>query len=197
MVKINSQLSHQLREFKIYKMKIIGKKIVTVTLALLFISLSTSMFAMGSKEKDKKEEGKTMGMEKKEMCSKDCKKGSCCGIKGLSDEQKQKIEKMKSSHQKEMLQLKNLECEKKSHLKTLETADNADLNAINKTIDEIGAVNVDKMKKCAAHKQEIRKILTDEQRISFDLKECKKGMKEKEGRRAQKQRPDHDHDGDK
>ena len=154
-------------------MKITGKKIMTMMLALIFIGMSTSMFAQGNKERDKKEEGKMAGMEKKEMCNKDGKKESCCGIKGLSDEQKQKIEKLKTSHQKEMLQLKNQVCEKKSHLKTLETADNADLSAINKTIDEILVVKAQMMKKCAAHKQDIRKILTDDQRVKFDLKECK------------------------
>ena len=165
-------------------MKITGKKIMTMMLALIFIGMSTSMFAQGNKEKDKKEEGKMAGMEKKEMCNKDGKKESCCGIKGLSDEQKQKIEKLKTSHQKEMLQLKNQVCEKKSHLKTLETADNADLSAIDKTIDEILVVKAEMMKKCAAHKQDIRKILTDDQRVRFDLKECKRGPKEKRNRKG-------------
>ena len=161
-------------------------------LALLLISLSTSMFAQS-----KKEDGKNVGKENKEMKCKENKK--CCnlGIKGLSDEQKQKIEKIETANQKELLQLRNQLDEKRSHLKSLESADNADLNAINKTIDEISAINGEIMKSDAAKKQEIRKVLTEEQRLQFDLKDAKKCMKEKQNKKCEKQLPNSNHDGSK
>ena len=174
-------------------MKITGKFLGILLLGLLFINTNTSIFAQVKKEKDKREEGKNVTEDKKMMCSMDGEKGCCTGIKGLTDDQKLKMEKMETSHQKELLQLRNQKCEKESHLKTLEFSDNADLGAINKTIDEIGALKVDMMKKCAAHKQEVRKILTDEQRLQFDLKADKPGMREG----MNKPQMHHNHDGDK
>ena len=49
------------------------------------------------------------------------------------------------------------------------------MNAINKTIDEISVLKNTMMKKREAHKQEIRKILNDEQRLFFDAHSEKRG----------------------
>ncbi len=96
-------------------------------------------------------------------------KGKMAGLE-LTADQQTKIEALHLSLQKELLPIKNQLKEKKAHLNTLMTAEKADMTAINTTIDEIGAFKVQIMKKEAAHKQEIRKLLTDEQRIKFDLK---------------------------
>ena len=159
-------------------MKITLKSFGIMAFALLFIGLSTSMFAQEKKENTKKAEAKHVVAEKKQMCNSSCSEGCCTDMKGLSDDQKQKMKSIDISHQKDVLQLKNQIDEKRSHLRTLETADNADMTAIDKTIDEISAFDADMMKKCAAHKQSIRAILTTEQRIHFDSKEGKMGMKE-------------------
>ena len=133
------------------------------------MTVSSATFAQ-----TKKVEVKTGAVEKKQMCEKQ----SCCShISNLSDEQKQKIEKLEVANQKELLQLTNLLQEKKSHLNTLETADNADLVAINTTIDDIVLSKGVIMKKEAAFKQDIRKILTEAQRLQFDLHNDNKGMK--------------------
>lgn len=98
-----------------------------------------------------------------------CGKGMMKNIPDLTEEQTAKIEALKTPHMKEMLPLKNQMAEKKAQLTTLTTAEKADMDAINKKIDEIGALKTQMMKKREAHKQEIRKILTEEQRLMFDM----------------------------
>jgi len=92
------------------------------------------------------------------------------GIPNLTDDQKKKIHDLKTPFSKEVLPLSNQLSEKRAHLKTLETAEKTDLNAINSTIDEISQLQAQLMKKRAAHTQSIRKLLTDDQRIAFDMK---------------------------
>jgi len=88
---------------------------------------------------------------------------------GLNAEQKTQMEKLRTAHLKEVLPIKNQLDIKRAELKALETADKADLNAINKKIDELSALRTEIRKKKAAHRQDIRKMLTDEQRIKFDM----------------------------
>jgi Spy/CpxP family protein refolding chaperone len=102
------------------------------------------------------------------------------GISNLSEEQKTKISAMRTSHMKEMQQLKNLTAENRAHYNTLMSADKADMAAINKNIEEFGKLRVEMMKKQAAHQQDVRALLTDEQRLAFDMKKGK-GMKDGHG----------------
>lgn len=97
------------------------------------------------------------------------------GIADLTDVQKQKIEELTLAHTKSMTGFKNQMNEKNAHLKTLQSADKADMTAINKTIDEITAIKGDMMKTCAANKQSIRSLLTDKQKITFDANASKGG----------------------
>jgi Spy/CpxP family protein refolding chaperone len=115
--------------------------------------------------------------------------GGNCDKLNLTAEQKTQIEKLKTAHMKEMIGLKNQLQEKKAHLHTVSTVDKVDMVEVNKTIDEIGALKTEMMKKKEAHKQEVRKLLTEEQRLKFDMqhgccggdddhgKGCGKGMK--------------------
>lgn len=164
------------------------KTTLKISLSLLLVIIlagTNATFAQGKKEKVKKEmsndEEKEIVIEKnfQGQHMRHEKKQGLLGIPGLSDEQKQKIEKMKFAHKKDLLPLKNKLNEKKAQLKTLETSDNADLQAINKVIDEMAVVKADIQKKNAAHKQEIRKLLNDEQRFIFDTRGGKKNKKQK------------------
>lgn len=92
------------------------------------------------------------------------------GIPGLTDEQSKKIQTLKLNFQKEMLGLKNLMVELRAKQRTLETNDKVDMKAINSNIDEITKLQNQMMKKGAEHRQQIRSILTDEQRLWFDTK---------------------------
>lgn len=93
----------------------------------------------------------------------------------LTDQQKEQFKALRLDHQKAMLPMKNELNELNAKLKTLSTAENADMKAINSQIDKIGSLKTKMMKSKAAHKQEMRKILTEEQRIMFDSHKGRKG----------------------
>ena len=100
-------------------------------------------------------------------------KGLNCQIPDLTEAQIKKIDELKIVHQKNMLNINNQLEEKNARLQTLRTADKADMNAINKTIDEIGALKIQMMKERENHLQQVRAQLTENQRLQFDMKHGK------------------------
>lgn len=88
----------------------------------------------------------------------------------LTDEQQAKAETLRLNMQKAALPLKNELGENKAKMRTLTTAENADMKAINKLIDSNAKLRADLDKLRAAKHQEFRKMLTDEQRVKFDSK---------------------------
>lgn len=101
--------------------------------------------------------------------------GQKCKIADLTADQQTKIDELKTAMMKDMLSYKNQIAEKKAHLKTLAMADQADMTAINKTVDELYALKAELAKKKEAHIQEVRKVLTPEQRLQFDMMHAKMG----------------------
>lgn len=87
----------------------------------------------------------------------------------LTETQREQAKSVYLSHTEKMIQLRNLSGEKEAKLRTLSSTQNADMGQINKVIEEIGDLNIRLMKNRASQKQELRKILTDEQRAMFDL----------------------------
>ena len=106
----------------------------------------------------------------------------------LNPEQLEKMSQIRFSFNKEAMVLKNQMAEKRARLRILETADQADMKSIYTLIDEINSFRVQIEKKEADMNQAIRKILTPEQRLSFDLKKSRQhsGKGHKSGRRGQK-----------
>jgi Spy/CpxP family protein refolding chaperone len=92
------------------------------------------------------------------------------GIPNLTEDQKKKIKALRTPFAKEVMPMHNLLAEKKAHLKTLSSTEKPDMGAINSTIDEISQLQGQLMKKRVAHTQAIRNLLTDEQRIAFDMR---------------------------
>lgn len=86
----------------------------------------------------------------------------------LNEEQRKQIEEIRLSGQKEMLPLRNLLREKNARLRTLTTSDNYDENAVDQIVDEISEIRADMLSMRITHRQQIREILTEEQRIKFD-----------------------------
>jgi Spy/CpxP family protein refolding chaperone len=86
-------------------------------------------------------------------------------IPNLTAEQKTKIESLKVKQFKEVLPLKNELAEKKAHLKTLESVEKVDRDAVNKTVDEITALQGKMFKLKVNHKLDFASILTDEQKV--------------------------------
>ncbi len=92
----------------------------------------------------------------------------CMAIPGLTDEQEQKLDRLRTAHLKEMTALRNDIAVKRAEIQKLETVDKPDMAQINKTIDELGSVRTEMAKKRAAHLQQVRSLLTEEQRVYFD-----------------------------
>ena len=87
---------------------------------------------------------------------------------GLTDDQNKKIEAIHQDNRKNTLSI-NLQIEEKeSHLKTLRFADKPDMNAINATVEEIGKLKIEREKIRETEFQDVRKVLTEDQRIKFD-----------------------------
>lgn len=95
----------------------------------------------------------------------------------LTPEQEQKINDLRVKHIKEITPLRNELNEKQAHLRTLESAEKPDMAAINKTIDEISAIKAKLMKARTAHRAEVSGLLTDDQRVIFNLHGYGKGMR--------------------
>ena len=96
-------------------------------------------------------------------------------IPDITEKQKEQIKEIRTDHMKEVLPLRNQVREKEAHLQTISTGENVNLEKVNKTIEEISALKMNMAKKRAAHRQEIRKVLTEDQRVIFDSFRMKKG----------------------
>jgi len=93
----------------------------------------------------------------------------------LTEDQQTQMKSMRLNVQKEMLPLRNKLGENMAKMRTLRTADNADMKAINKLIDNNSDLRSSMAKVRAANHQEVRKMLTEEQRIMFDSREFRRG----------------------
>jgi len=133
-----------------------SNKIVLPVVALLFL-VTTAVAQMPERKPERAEgEGHCKG------------RGEHMMVPGLSEQQLEQMKSMRTEHMKEMQSLRNQMAEKKARLRTLSTADKVNMNDINKVIDEIGAMRTQMMKMKEQHRQNIRKMLTDDQRIYFD-----------------------------
>jgi len=95
----------------------------------------------------------------------------------LSDEQRPKIEKMKLDYYKKKMPLKAKKKTLKTELALLVTKDNASKAGINSKIDQYLRVKKQLLRLKYAHKIAVRKELTPEQRVSFDLAVMKKSSR--------------------
>lgn len=103
-----------------------------------------------------------------------CKEGKAMGfIKDLTPEQQKQIDALKLNLTKECINIQNLIGEKQAHIKTITSGDNVDLAAVNKTYDELFALKADVAKKHAAFQQDVRKLLTADQKVQFDIHQAK------------------------
>lgn len=92
----------------------------------------------------------------------------CFNMLDLTVEQQEQINTLRVKQLEQMLSFRNATQEMRARLQTLNTAKNADMKAINSLIDEKSELKADQMKTRAAHHQEVRALLTDEQRVIFD-----------------------------
>ena len=94
----------------------------------------------------------------------------CQMIPDLNDDQQEQIKDLRTDQMKEMTQFRNRLTEKRASLRTFQTQEDPDMAAINNTIEEMGEIRTEMQKARAEHHQEIREILTEEQRAFFDAR---------------------------
>jgi Spy/CpxP family protein refolding chaperone len=92
----------------------------------------------------------------------------CPNIPDLTEAQETKLDKFRTAHLKEMTTFKNELKIKKAELRLLQTADKVDAKAVDAKIDEITNLKNKMMKATASHREDVRGVLTDEQRVYFD-----------------------------
>ena len=97
-----------------------------------------------------------------------CEQGPKPMIPDLTDKQKEQLKDLRVEHMKEIQPIMNEIGELKAKLQTLQTAESPNMNEIYKLIEAIGQQHTEIMKLKAAHVQEMRKLLTAEQRVFFD-----------------------------
>ncbi|MEH0153802.1 Spy/CpxP family protein refolding chaperone [Limibacter armeniacum] len=142
------------------------KKTTAILLAMMM--MVTTLFAQDTPKSDSKKD-RSERVEGRHRGSHHGNRGEHkMRIPGLTDEQHEKIKAIHVKYGKEMLPIRNEIKEQKAKLNSLQTAENVDMKAINKTIDNISKLKGDLMKQRAASHQEVRALLNDEQRLFLD-----------------------------
>jgi len=86
----------------------------------------------------------------------------------LNEEQQERIDQLYTDHLKKIDPVRDKLAEKQISLQNSRTADNVDMKSLNSLIEEVGDLHIELMKKREAYYQQIRTLLTDEQRAVFD-----------------------------
>lgn len=111
-----------------------------------------------------------------------------CKMLDLTDEQEEKIDDLRTEHMKTMLPLRNELNEKRARLHTLRTAEKYNASETEKVLEEMSNIKLKMAKERENHKQEVRSLLTEEQRLKFDMhrgnKHHKRGFKGHVGSRG-------------
>jgi len=146
------------------------KLIAVMVVATLIAGTSSSLFAQQGQGQRK--------MDNKELRNNDYdrneRKMLCNELPGITETQKQQIKDLRTANLGTQTQLRNRLAEKRAHLNTLQAADEVDMKAINLTIDEMSALRSTIQKNSVALNQEIRKLLTDEQKTIYDARKGKR-----------------------
>ena len=96
------------------------------------------------------------------------RKQQCFKFLDLSDEQETNIKAIQLNADKKIIPLRNEIREKRAKLISLQTSDDYDKEAVNKTIDEIADRRAQIQKIRAEKHQSIRNLLNEEQKVQFD-----------------------------
>lgn len=134
------------------------KKITVLTITGIFLLMSSSAFSQKGKRPGNYNRGNHQTMYQ------NCERM----IPNLTEEQQEQIKELRLDHMKAMQNYRNEFQEKRANLRTLQTQDSPDMNKINDKIEELGELKTEMHKESAEHRQEIRKMLNDEQKLIFD-----------------------------
>lgn len=151
------------------------KKTSTITLALLAGILMISSAAFGQRGQGMMGQGRMynaqMDWGQGRMGGGPMWMGQRCQmIPDLTQEQQSQIDELRVGQMKEMTTFRNRLMEKRAQLRTLQTKDNPDMNAINQTIEQMGQIRTNMHKAFAEHRQNVREVLNEDQRAFYDAK---------------------------
>lgn len=96
-------------------------------------------------------------------------------VLNLTEEQQKQADALCTAHLKEIKPYYDQIAEKTVKLHSLKTSEKIDSKAIDKMIEDIGVANTEIAKKQEAHRQNFRKLLTEDQRIIFNNRPLGRG----------------------
>ena len=146
---------------------------VTMTITLMFMVINSVNAQQGPRNVNRQGQGYGQGYSLEHGLN-------------LSDEQQETMKTMHLKLQKDIIPVRNALGENKAKLRTLTTSENVDMKAVNKLIDSNGQLSANLAKLIAANHQEIRKMLTDEQRILFDSRDFERNDRSALGQRGER-----------
>ncbi len=112
----------------------------------------------------------------------------CIGIDNLTSEQETKIRELRNARLEQRIEHRNQMDALRVKKRTEMTKAQPNMDEVNRIIDEISELRARHLKENAAHRQDIRQMLTEEQRLQFDSRHL--------GRRGQGLRGDDMRRGD-
>ena len=86
----------------------------------------------------------------------------------LTDEQMEQINDLRTDMMKKALEIRNKINLNQAELRLLTTGEDADMKAVNSKNDDIADLRAQMMKIHAAHRQDVRNLLNEEQQVIFD-----------------------------
>ncbi|HRW61923.1 MAG TPA: Spy/CpxP family protein refolding chaperone [Bacteroidales bacterium] len=145
------------------------KKTSLVLVAILFIALNSANAQRGRNYQNRQDDSRP--------------NFACQMLPDLTEEQQTKVEALRVTHLKEMNTFRNQMDELRARKQTLMASDNADMKELNGVIDQMSGLHNKMMKSSAKHLQEVRSLLTDEQKVYFDSRPMRRnGNGRKSGR---------------
>lgn len=92
----------------------------------------------------------------------------CPGIPNLTEDQRSQIMELRTGHLSEMQSYRDQIDVNRAQYRALMRGGNTDMAAINANIDERASIRSQMQKKQASHRQSIRSLLDEDQRVWFD-----------------------------
>lgn len=134
-------------------------KVIFIAIVLLMMSLSQ----IADAQRGYGRYGREAGWRAADTTFADCR------IPNLTDKQYAEIRDLRTDHLRDMTNYRNKLREKNARLRTLSAMDNADMKEVDKLIEEIGELKTEMRKAGFRHRQSVRTLLTDEQKVYFNV----------------------------
>jgi len=146
-------------------------------LMIVALFASTSLFAQQRQERQRGDEQR---MEQRAHRGQRPQKPR---IPNLTEEQEEQLKTFKVAHEKETLPLKNQLNEAEAHFQTLTTADEINKKEVGRVIETIADLKAELMMKRVDHMEEVKSILTEEQKVALNNQLVKEPGRRKSRRR--------------